>query len=31
MSLEVNGDQDGDGAITAGDVTIVYNVILSGK
>ena len=24
----VNGDQDGDGNITAGDVTFIYNILL---
>ena len=27
-SAIANGDQDGDGFITSGDVTIVYNVLL---
>ena len=27
----VNGDQDGDGSITAGDVTFVYNILLGSK
>ena len=27
----VNGDQDGDGNITAGDVTAVYNILMGTK
>ena len=23
-----NGDQDGDGKITAGDITVIYNILL---
>ena len=27
-SAIVNGDQDGDGVITAGDIVIIYNILL---
>jgi len=30
-SALVNGDQDGDGNITAGDVTVIYNILLGMK
>ena len=30
VSAAVNGDVDGDGDVTVGDVTVLYNYLLSG-